>query len=551
MLTDDLKHVVLALMEDLDCARSLTVTIMLRYNELDGITQLNANPRDYSDSESYWRAAVASDLLRKFTDFDLGIDLEQATLQEWKRSESQCFRTNVRLRKLVQNGPFGGSFDPALGEFFSTFRKNLQWLIGSSPGAYWESGRFGPGATVSDSGSCTSVPDKLSSVPTLTPHFPSHVIARWRRTAWAGALAYERISPIVRRENVYFTVPKHSRIKRPCCLEPSLNAHYQLALGTILKERLGKRGFDLYRGQARHARYARSSSLDESLVTIDLKSASDTVARTLVEFGFPPRWSEALQGLRARFTRLPSGESVLLEKFSSMGNGFTFEVETAIFASLALSVDPTLVPGVDLFVYGDDIIVPKRIAEDLLKCLEFFGFTPNPKKTFLEGPFRESCGEDYFNGVRVRPHFVEDPPATPSDWFGLCNGLRRACTLYGGELLLTRWNVVRRAWRRAIDNIPTSLRVFGPAELGDVVIHDYPTSWRFRLRSSGIWFLRVYRPVKPATVRWEGYGYETQFAAALYGVSPCDKSIGPPVSDRRIPTRGRVSGYKLGWTPFS
>jgi hypothetical protein len=59
------------------------------------------------------------------------------------------------------------------------------------------------------------------------------------------------------------------------------------------------------------------------------------------------------------------------------------------------------------FVYGDDLIVPREMAEPILRDLELIGLKVNRDKSFLSAQhsnvFRESCGVDALNGVNVTP----------------------------------------------------------------------------------------------------------------------------------------------------
>lgn len=89
-----------------------------------------------------------------------------------------------------------------------------------------------------------------------------------------------------------------------------------------------------------------------------------------------------------------------------MGNGYTFTLETAIFAAVARLYSTTS------SVYGDDIIVESPAASDVIATLRHLGFYTNPEKTFVDGPFRESCGCDYWNGISVRPFYIR---STDSD----------------------------------------------------------------------------------------------------------------------------------------
>lgn len=88
-------------------------------------------------------------------------------------------------------------------------------------------------------------------------------------------------------------------------------------------------------------------------------------------------------------------------KFSSMGNGCTFALETLIFASLLHAVGSKI--GL---VYGDDITIETELAPALFRLLKFLGFVPNEEKSYTSGPFRESCGKDFFEGHDVTPFYL-------------------------------------------------------------------------------------------------------------------------------------------------
>ena len=124
-----------------------------------------------------------------------------------------------------------------------------------------------------------------------------------------------------------------------------------------------------------------------------------------------------------------------------MGNGFTFELETILFRTLM-----KVITNYDVRVFGDDIIIDSGSAPLALKVLEWAGFRINEKKSFCEGPFRESCGGDYFEGVAVRGHFLEEIPDAPQNWVALANGLHRVG--------LGR----TAAWYFCVDQVPSDWR---------------------------------------------------------------------------------------------
>jgi len=91
-----------------------------------------------------------------------------------------------------------------------------------------------------------------------------------------------------------------------------------------MKKRLGLFGVNL-RDQSVNQRYALLGSIDGSLATIDLSSASDTVSYALVMSLLPSGWFDLLDLFRSECVEVPGGV-IELEKFSSMGNAYTFEL---------------------------------------------------------------------------------------------------------------------------------------------------------------------------------------------------------------------------------
>ncbi|DAD52320.1 RNA-directed RNA polymerase [ssRNA phage SRR6960799_23] len=574
-LTPEVMEVGLSLMEGLSCARSLSVAILMRHNEWDQLVELQVEPANYVNADDFWRANVATSLFSKCRGLPVSYTperLERDAIALFFENEKQCHRTNIRLEPLFW-GRASADYPEPLFDFFERVKKRIRFVVGRCPSPDLISGRFGPGATMSDSSRCCTAPDKLSSVPTLTQSFNSDILSLWDETAWARALGkIGRAVVSVIRGNSFFTVPKKSTARRACAKEPSLNVFYQLGLSAFLRRRLLRRaGIDLQHGQDAHKLVACKSSLDERFATIDLSSASDTVCKSLVKLLLPEDWYRALNQLRSHAT-LVKGRWYHLEKFSSMGNGFTFELETLIF--WALSAEACRSPwGFDsdsgVMVYGDDIIVPTPYAADVLAVLAFCGFTPNKRKTYIQGPFRESCGGDFYRGVSVRAHYLEEIPYEPQHWIALANGLRRM--VGDNSASAGRWDRLRRAWFRILDNVPEAIRrCRGPQELGDLVICDEESRWQTRWRSSRRW-IKCYRPVPQTRVRWEGFAYEIQLSAALYLAEQIPRvSSGDRGGERSVRTvlfplvrneardingdlvpRDPVLGFKVGWTLFS
>jgi hypothetical protein len=101
-----------------------------------------------------------------------------------------------------------------------------------------------------------------------------------------------------------------------------------------------------------------------------------------------------------------------------MGNGATFCLETLIFAAACYAVGesrPT--------VYGDDIIIDVGRYPQLLRFMRFLGFRINEDKTHTSGPFRESCGGNYYHGTDITPFYVRDTDMRKANLCHILNGL--------------------------------------------------------------------------------------------------------------------------------
>lgn len=534
--------VILGLAEDISTPRSLSVAILIRHGEWAELQKLRCIQTHYMDSESYWADNLITEILRK-CDLPTSVDREQAAIDTFLACEEANCRTNVRLHRFLPHNLFLEEGEEAVYDFICHWRKDVQAIMGNLPEAIVP--RFGQGATFADTGLLTTVPDKMSSRPTVYSGARC-LIHHWTDTAWFRSLVESRpklSEPRTVRGNVFFTVPKDGTKFRGCCKEASIPVGYQLDAGRLLKGRLLRIGINLREGQKEHRALARKASIDGLEATVDMSNASDTLARVLVKLLVRDDWFQLLDSLRATHTKV-RGKWFRLEKFSSMGNGFTFELETIIFATMARTVvrltggDPDQVR-----CYGDDLIVPGSSIPLLDKALRWFGFQPNMKKSFSEGPFRESCGGDYWKGVSVRGHYIEELPDEPQQWISLVNGLRRAC-FDDGQRLPSRWSKVARSWRASLARIPSDIRrCIGPTSLGDIVINnDDPLSWNTKPLNPHMGWdqltVPAYVPI-PKILPWNHWSPATQLAAAVLGFG--SEGISP---------RGMVSGFRIKRVPI-
>jgi len=259
------------------------------------------------------------------------------------------------------------------------------------------------------------------------------------------------------------TVPKTSDISRVICTEPSLNMMFQKGIGAIIERGLRRRiGIDLSEQPRKNASLAQRGSLAQSFGTIDLKSASDSISLTLCKWLLPEQLFNWCLMKRSPSATLPSGESLELHMISSMGNAFTFPLQTAIFSSIVLAayhlhgVTVSFPRGKDLGnfgVFGDDIICLSETYDTIVSALQCCGFEVNLTKSYNEGDFRESCGSDYFRGHNIRPVFLTDY-IIPQDKISLFNRLARWSVRTGISIPYTLNHVYSDLSRRDILFVP-------------------------------------------------------------------------------------------------
>jgi hypothetical protein len=388
-----------------------------------------------SDEANYFFWTQIAHLLRKVPWRDSALKPEEEAWKKFLASEHSCRRINQRIRaeRRVGREPF--SYERAIA------RSWIQKVLGDEPDIkrILELCGFGPGAAVGVHGSDTTSAQKLSQDWSVTPScapFASCAlsddfhIAEDLYPSQGGYLCYDSDalrSAIARKMkrvdyNKITMVPKTAKVHRTIAIEPLLNGYVQKGADLFMRSALRRFGIDLS-DQTRNQKLACEGSLGgfNPFVTIDLSAASDSLAIETVRDLLPPEWFRFLNSIRS-----PSYESSWgngrYEKFASMGNGFCFPLETLIFASLCVAAN-VMTGEREFSVYGDDIIVRQSAALLLIDLLGRYGFKTNVDKTFLFGPFRESCGADYIRGVNVRPYVLDFLPETDRDVIKIFNGL--------------------------------------------------------------------------------------------------------------------------------
>lgn len=386
--------------------------------------------QQYDDAATHFAANQIALLVKKYP-WDsrlVELDPEKTAVESFFKAERRCGRINRKFSILEA--------DPSLDKFREESKLAMRWirsLLGTTPNykAIARKCDFGQGASVGIHGDATHIVRKLSEEQewTVTPGALHHGFAGFMknqhyletlldsRTNSDGRImfcydydaAFERYVARLRvvNSNKLSFVLKTAKTHRSIATEPLISGFYQKGIDEELRGKLLKFGLDLS-DQTLNQRMAREGSLDDSedgFVTIDLRGASNSNALGPVKYLYPPDWFYVLDRTRSHYLSY-NGDEYRYNMLCSMGNGFCFPIETITFASICVACGCGQ-PGVDFSVYGDDIIVRKRHAARVIAMLKHYGFDLNTDKTFVKGPFRESCGADWFNGEDVRPFTLD------------------------------------------------------------------------------------------------------------------------------------------------
>jgi len=392
---------------DTDEKQVVEVNALVKGRDLHGLCHYSLSYTELSVKNARNLRQVLA-FFSKRADIDIGIDVRAEAWKTAVAAETLCRETNEIFRKYFRGGFY---FPLDVESVLYRAQRKISAILGDLPSLDTLKLRFGPGATTqvkkkdasvrrklaqkfACSGELTAIlPEVLAEVPNWsgvtnladkdTPSLPPHEIV-------GGRVAF---------------VAKSAKTDRTISVEPALNQVVQLGIGAYMAQRLRKQGVDI-EDQTRNQRAALEGSITGALATLDLSSASDTIATGLCESLLPLDWWSFLRSVRTGTSSSPDGV-IRLEKFSSMGNGFTFPLETLIFYALALGscADED---HQKVSVYGDDIVIPSYAYPLLSKVLTCCGFLLNGKKSFADGPFRESCGKDYLRGIDIRPCYITD-----------------------------------------------------------------------------------------------------------------------------------------------
>lgn len=286
------------------------------------------------------RYKLRTSLLKKFND-DVSVDADDRCLEKFLEANwrSENWQLNCRDTQDIE---LVGNWKRFVDDFFHPGGE----LLWDSYFDLLKAGRAGPGASLGANGEDFFT--KFFSSQITTTSFDLYNVYNefvgwfpvWRDAEISRAISHGAFK-LTRSSSITF-VRKSRDISRSICTEPSLNMFFQLGLGTILEDRLKSFfGISFANQQEINRQLACRGSLDDQVSTLDLESASDCVSTNLCAFGLPQYVFDTLLLLRTPFTRV-RGHELKLNMISTMGNGFTFPLQTMLFCCVVQALPAKL-----------------------------------------------------------------------------------------------------------------------------------------------------------------------------------------------------------------
>lgn len=471
---------------------------------------------------------VLAGLLKKYLFPSDAVSRRDLALKKFLEAEAACAEFNHGgYLRLAANGDW-------VAEVLTYAQSFCKDVLGDRPDfsklVPWA--RFGPGATLTSNGS-TSQYFKYAKWPyTVTRGCAAYARFLIESDArWMGALTesyrmkygipqhypidmrvfWSRVFELVEGNRIGF-VPKDSTVDRSIAIEPLMNLRLQLGVDGYIRRKLKRYDIDLDSQEKNQVMASLGSEVSSvnRFATIDLSAASDSVSLKVCEMLLPSEWNSFLLKLRSPIGFIKGHGNMQYEKISSMGNGFTFVLESLIFASLIFGVlkieQKSVDPVKDFAVYGDDLIVPERHYDKVVHILQCAGFAVNLTKSFKSGIVKESCGTDWFQGYLVRPVALTKKPECVMDLYVDYNRIQKMlCTYFGFKPGEGSTLEKIKSW------IPLNFQVYqGPIsnEEFSTYLHspDYKQWGKYK---NGRWSYNrlVFRPVPIRVEKWRHFNF--------------------------------------------
>lgn len=227
-------------------------------------------------------------------------------------------------------------------------------------------------------------------------------------------------------------VPKKWGKLRGICIEHNEVQYMQQAVRRMLYDAVSKhpltKGRVVFDDQSINNRLAQSGSVAspsgevQGFCTIDMSMASDLISRRLVSLLFEgTRLHDVLLALSTQAidrVGIPgkSDERFFTDKFAPMGSALCFPIMGLVHWALIRAIiyhsarDDYRSAAEQVYVYGDDIVIPSSYYDLVTSCLPKYGMRVNGAKSYSRSLFRESCGGHYYNGLDITPVYLNYTP---------------------------------------------------------------------------------------------------------------------------------------------
>lgn len=449
---------IVAFCRDIDSQYANSIATALEREDFQSACNSQIDPSAYQNPYVFALDYAAFNALRKYAGSSDEVALRAAAVASFKETESKVRSTNLLLRR----GVMINNVEPII----MLARRKIASMLGEREDRIytvpWDrilgDVEWGKGATASLEARFAHLDKKvLEPHLSVTPRAMKYARAllstdsTWMSARYGEVVGYCCPMPSefsITPSGRFDTVPKDWKSRRSIDIQPTVNLYLQKGVGSYLRSVLKRHGINLD-DQSRNQRLA-GIAHKAMYATIDLASASDTIATELVRLLIPPALFEVLDDLRTHSIKVDD-EVLHLHKFSAMGNGFTFELESLIFYALSWAVVRAEADDYDteVAVYGDDIIVSQTHASRLIEVLEGCGFEVNRRKSFISGRFFESCGKHFFDGIDVTPFYQKELVVDTPSAIRFANRIFRWAARLGTKGFLD--GVAFRAWSIAYD----------------------------------------------------------------------------------------------------
>lgn len=298
----------------------------------DDLRNYRDTPERGNHAKSRAATALRASLFKKFKDDIDPVLPDDAAWKEFHRCNALCATWSLKTELL---GPMDeyilGELKDILWKFFNPnpgetllnrvdIERNLDFGPGSSPGMADTSflGKLGHSVLTSPN-------------PLVIELYYEWVADKDSRIDMEIRRCLELGPPEVTRCVRVTSVLKNQQVSRLVKPEPLLGMFYQKGAGAILESRLKEFfGIDLTVQPQLNRLLAEKGSVDRSIATIDLHSASDLLARKMLKTYIDPENFGWLDNLRSTGFIDRQGNECDLAMMACMGNGFIFPLQTVL-----------------------------------------------------------------------------------------------------------------------------------------------------------------------------------------------------------------------------